>query len=235
VKNVVYLNWLVDIDKIHSLVPEGVRVVDINGKTIFSILTYQHGHFRPVFADIFKFAFPSPLQSNWRLYIDSVKRTKVERTVLFIKNILNNKVFTLGTRLSSDAMLTHYTDEFIHCENGRTFTTEITPKLGSSPDLKCNLQHSETLNIPQELVDYFGSQQASLNYLCLQDYSITESPDVKGLCKAEIELPIDMQSIKPLSMQDFESKWLSAIVKGGVPFAFLIPSVDFKVVDEDII
>lgn len=43
-QNIVYLSWLVDIEKARSRYPKHVQLWKKQGKTIFTILTYQHQH-----------------------------------------------------------------------------------------------------------------------------------------------------------------------------------------------
>jgi hypothetical protein len=45
VEDVVYLTWIVPVERVRAFVPPGVAIVDRAGLTLFTILTYRHGHF----------------------------------------------------------------------------------------------------------------------------------------------------------------------------------------------
>ena len=235
VKGVVYVNWLVDTHMAARFVPNNISLIDINGKTLLSVLTYQHGNFRPSIFNFIYFVFPSPFQSNWRFYASSLNDAATSNTVLFIKNIMSSTLFTISTRLFSDAMQTHLSNEFTHAVENNQTNTLITQGSGSSPDFMCNTQFSDDFKIPSELSEYFGGDKQAIKYLCLQDFAFSEGEDFNGVCKAEIKLPIDTSQIIPLSITAFESDWLNAITKEAMPFAFFVPSVQFEVLNEQLV
>ena len=235
VVDIVYCNWLVDLDKVDHLCPDQASLININGKTILSILTYKHGNLRPSILNSIKVLFPSPMQSNWRFYLSGLNGDKSSGSVLFIKNIMSNLLFTIGTRISSDAMLTHYPATFKHGSESGRFITEITPGLGSSPDLLMESVQGDQLELPNELIEYFKSEEAVLEYLCMQEVAYTEASDVKGLCKAEIELPINTNTVIPLKIESISSSYLSEITGDSKPFAFLVPKVHFGIISEAIV
>ncbi|SFL98460.1 DUF2071 domain-containing protein [Marinobacter zhejiangensis] len=232
VRDVVYLNWVVDLDKVKHLVPEGVTVMTFNGKTLLSVLTYRHGHFGPSLLGPLRRLFPSPLQSNWRLYVDAISGQEVQGTVLFLKNIMNSKLFVCGTRLASDSMLTHYADSFTHETNNGQVYTAIAPAGGSSPDLVSLLHRAPEIAIPASVLDHFGTRDQALAYLCLQHSAITDVPDAGCLCQAEIDLPIGLDTLVGLQVDELKSAWLGEVIEGAPVFAFSVPEVGFEVISE---
>ena len=52
-----------------SVVPPGVSLIQEGGHTLLTVLTYRHGHFGPAFLGPLRKLLPSPLQSNWRVYL----------------------------------------------------------------------------------------------------------------------------------------------------------------------
>lgn len=52
-----------------SVVPPGVSLIQKGGHTLLTVLTYRHGHFGPAFLGPLRKLLPSPLQSNWRVYL----------------------------------------------------------------------------------------------------------------------------------------------------------------------
>lgn len=235
VKGIVYVNWLVDTHVATQFVPSNVSLIDINGKTLLSVLTYKHGNFRPSIFSFIHFIFPSPFQSNWRFYASSLNDTTTSNTVLFIKNIMSSTLFTISTRLFSDAMQTHLASKFTHKIGKNQTNTLITQGSGSSPSFMCNTQFSDNFKIPSELSEHFGGDNQAIKYLCLQDFALSEGEDFNGVCKAEINLPINTTQIIPLSVTALESKWLNTITKEAEPFAFLVPSVKFEVLNEQLV
>lgn len=191
VKDIVYLNWLVDRTEVAKLIPNNVSVIEINGKTLISVLTYKHGKFRPSIFNVIRFAFPSPFQTNGRLYVSSLNNEATAKTVLFIKNIMSSTLYTIGTRVFSDAMQTHLANTFTHKIENNTVKTMITQGKGSSPELTCDMLIAHDFNIPIELSRYFGSDEEVIKFICFQDYALNVGSDFNGLCKAEINLPID--------------------------------------------
>lgn len=69
VRDVIYVSWLVDAGAAQALLPAGVALWQRNGKTPLTVLTYRHGHFGPAMLERLRRLLPSPLQSNWRLYL----------------------------------------------------------------------------------------------------------------------------------------------------------------------
>lgn len=232
VKDIVYINWLIDYDTAKALCSPSTALININGKTLLTALTYRHGHFRPSVFNGIKRLFPSPLQSNWRFYLRSVEDKPVDNAVLFIKNMMNSLLFTVGTRLSSDAMFTHYPLVFTHTKTDNRYTTRIDAGLSNSPDLHSVCRTANELTIPQDLLDYFGSSSTVLAYLCLQDTAYTEVAELNGLCKADISLPIDTNEVIPLSIETLHCAWLQKMTQDAPAFAFVVPKVHFKILGE---
>jgi hypothetical protein len=126
VTDVVYLTWLVPLGACDAFLPQGVRLWQKNGLTPFTVLTYRHGHFGPSALGGLRKLFPSPLQSNWRLYLEQAPAgAPPGRTVLFLKNVMNSLVYSLGTRLFSDALPTHLAAGFVHRIDALASQTEI--------------------------------------------------------------------------------------------------------------
>lgn len=96
VRDVVYANWIVPTAAVAHHVPSGVSIVEADGMTILTVLTYRHGHFGPKLAGLLRRWFPSPLQSNWRLYVRSIDgQLPPVPTVLFLANIFDTAMHAL--------------------------------------------------------------------------------------------------------------------------------------------
>ncbi|MGN6111390.1 MAG: hypothetical protein ACTHOC_00005, partial [Luteimonas sp.] len=141
VEDVVYLTWIVPVERVRPLVPPGVAIVDRAGLTLFTILTYRHGHFGAKCLGPLRRLCPSPLQSNWRLYVEALPggappaRTVSAPTVLFLRNVFDSPLYALGSRLASDALPSHLARGFVHRRSGDGYETRIEPGVGSAPAL----------------------------------------------------------------------------------------------------
>lgn len=235
VENVVYLNWLVDIEKAKALVPERVELLDFDGKTLFTILTYQHNNFRPSFLGFLKSIFPSPRQSNWRLYVKSIDDEEVEGVVLFLKNVMSSLLYTIATRLASDAMQTHFSSNFEHRVVNGSVQTAISPTEGSAPKIESLVRFSDVNDIPANLVNFLGGEKKVLEFICDQHAAISIGDDFDGLCRADIVLPIDVNEIVAADVESVEIGEFKDLIQGARPFSFVVPRVSFTVQDEYII
>ena len=119
VRDVVYLTWMMDAATAQAMVPGGVRLWQRNGLTPFSILTYRHGHFGPALAGPARRLLPSPLQSNWRFYLEEPGK------VYFVRNVMDSTLHALGTRIFSDILPTHLPERFVHAREGEEYFTSI--------------------------------------------------------------------------------------------------------------
>lgn len=90
VTDVIYATWMVDVAKAAALAPAGARLWECEGKTPFTILSYRHGHFGPRLAGPARRLFPSPAQSNWRLYLAApLPGGPAVPTVAFVHNVFS--------------------------------------------------------------------------------------------------------------------------------------------------
>ncbi len=77
ITDVIYVNYLVDAQQLLPLVPSGLELQRLGpgGRwALFTLLTYRHGHFGPGLLGPLRQLLPSPVQSNWRIYVAIRKR-----------------------------------------------------------------------------------------------------------------------------------------------------------------
>lgn len=238
VKDVVYLTWLVPVHLCEDFVPRGVKLWQRNGLTPFTVLSYQHTHFGPSFLGPIRRLFPSPLQSNWRLYLDRVPEgVKPVRTVLFLKNIISSLPYLMATRIFSDALPTHLPAKFVHCRNDDLVRTEIIPGWGSSPALSAVVRCTQNESLDTQFASLFGSWAAAVEFLVHQEAAIARVENADSLAFAEIRLPIDMSQVlpvEPIGEQPMCSI-LPALKPVSGPFCFLVKSVPFQALSERLI
>lgn len=234
VKDVVYLNWIVDVSDVAALVPRGIELWQRQGKTVLTVLTYRHGHFGPAAAGKLRGLMPSPLQSNWRLYLQDSRDCR--RPVLFLKNIMDSALYALGTRLASDVMLTHLAAVFEHHCDARGCSSRIEAGEGSAPALRYAAKAGECV-LPDVFAALFQSWDEAVDFLCLREGAYAIPAEGSRLAVSGIELPIDLATVRPLTLQagSFASPSLAALVRDHVPMCFMVPEVEFKVLWERLV
>lgn len=235
VADVVYLTWLVDAEAARRLLPPGLRLWERCGKTPFTVLTYRHGHFGPAFMGPLRRLMPSPLQSNWRFYLDeSPQAAHAARTVFFLKNIMGSLPYAVGTRLFSDVMATHLPRRFVHQVDGHAIDTRIAPGTGSSPSLQCQVAISDRARLPEGFSAIFPSWDAAVSFLAEQDAAIAIDDRSGKLALSEISLPVDTQTLHPLVVSGgpVVCSLLDRLPGAIGPFCFGMPRVKFKVLSE---
>jgi hypothetical protein len=234
VRNVVYLTWVVPVASVRAHVPDGVELVQRDGQTLFTVLSYRHGHFGPARAGWLRKLFPSPLQSNWRLYVRRLPGgVPVEREVLFVRNVFDSKAYALGSRLGSDALPSHLAARFVHRRTDTGYDTRIDPGRGSAPALASTTMRSEARELPSVLVPFFQDWSEAVAFLCDQDAAIVPVDDESRIAKAGISLPIALSTIEPLvSVATTGAGFLESIGASDEPFCFAVPGVKFKVLWE---
>lgn len=239
VTDVVYMNWLVDLASFKEYIPKGVVIHEKQGRALFTILTYKHHHFGPSLLGPLRKLFGSPLQSNWRLYVDKLPdEVKDEQgVVLFLKNILDSSFYTTASRISSDALPSHLSASFAHNNKNGCYETNIAPGKGSAPSLDVSLIDVDKKTwLPKEFQAYFGSIGEALNFICLQDSAICRVGNTEAIVQAGINLPVDITSIKPLQLTREDIPFLDALgTTPSQPFCFVVPKIPFDVLWEKIL
>ncbi|CAM3138864.1 DUF2071 domain-containing protein [Janthinobacterium lividum] len=233
VRDVVYVSWLVDAAAAQQLLPAGATLWQRDGKTPFSVLTYRHGHFGPALPGPLRKLLPSPLQSNWRLYLDHTPPgAPAVPCVYFLKNIMDSLPHALGTRLFSDILPTHLADGM---------TLEVTPTqarcsiaggAGSAPslDVQADIVSEHTLDADWQAL--FGNWRDAVAFLACQDAAIAHVPRNGKLVFGEIDLPVDVDQVQALTALRADCGLLGQLPPVSKPFAFLVPKVPFKALSE---
>jgi hypothetical protein len=231
VRDVIYLNWVVPMEKVRALVPPGVELLEVDGQTVLTALSYRHGHFAPRLAGPLRMLYPSPRQSNWRLYISRLGGDQtVKGAVLFIKNIFGDPLYTLGTRVFSDVLPSHWARTFEHRTTADGWVLHIDGGKGSAPALACEVARTEKRELPAVFRPFFTDWQAAANYLCLQELAVGEVAGESELAHSGFALPIDVATVIPLQAMSVEvGEFLADCGAGQAPFCFAVPAVHFTV------
>lgn len=233
VEDVVYLTWMVDARAARALLPAGLRVWERNGLTPLTVLTYRHGHFGPALAGPLRRLFPSPLQSNWRLYLDGpLPPGAPANTVWFLENMMDSGAYVAATRLFSDIMRTHRPARFTHDRAG----TRIEPGAGSAPALAYAMAPGAQPVLPPAFAEAFGSWDAAVAMLACQDAALGWSARLGKLVLSHIDLPIPLGAVEPLvPAGSVACSLLDSLPAAGEPLCFLVPEVSFRVLSESVL
>jgi len=234
VVDVVYASWVVPAAAVQDLVPRGVRLTEINGSTVLTVLSYRHGHFGPRFMGRLRRVLPSPLQSNWRLYVEHLPNgSKAERVVLFIRNIFDSALYGVGSRLFSDALPSHVAREFSHEKSANRYHTRIDGGSGSSPSFALSVELSPDKRLPEAFRDFFVRWEDAVSFLTLQESAIAEIPGMAQLAQAGIDLPINTRAVQPAVITGCDpGQFLAAHGVSGEPLCFVVGNIPFTVLWE---
>ena len=237
VADVVYVTWMVDAHAAAALLPAGLRVWERDGRTPLTVLTYRHGHFGPALAGPLRRLFPSPLQSNWRLYLDGpLPPGAPPHTVWFLENMMDSGAYVAATRLFSDIMRTHRPARFTHGRVGDGFATRIEPGAGSAPALAYTVAPSAQPALPPAFAAAFRSWDDAVTMLACQDAALGWSARLGKLVLSRIDLPIPRDGVRSLvPAGPVACSLLDALPVAGDPLCFLVPQVPFRVLSESAI
>jgi hypothetical protein len=237
VEDVVYLTWIVPLERVRPFVPPGVAVIERAGLTLFTILTYRHRHFGAKWLGPLRRLCPSPLQSNWRLYVEALPNgTGANRTVLFLRNAFDHPAYVLGSRLASDALPSHLPLRFVHARSGDGYETVLDPGAGSAPALDSKLERTVARVLPAEFDRFFATWAGAVRFLCRQESAVVAIDGERRIAQAGISLPIDVDTVVPLqSIAVAGAGFLQAVGAVGAPFCFVVPKVRFEVLRERLI
>ncbi|NHQ93144.1 DUF2071 domain-containing protein [Janthinobacterium lividum] len=233
VRDVVYVSWLVDAAAAQQLMPAGVTLWQHGGKTPFTVLTYRHGHFGPSLLGPLRKLLPSPLQSNWRLYLDQTPAgAPAVPCVYFLKNIMDSLPHALGTRLFSDILPTHLAAGMTHDVTATQARCTITPGAGSAPLLDVQADITAEHGLDADWQQLFGNWRDAVAFLACQDAAIAHVPRNGKLVFGEIDLPVEVDQVQALTALRADCGMLVQLPPLSTPFAFLVPKVAFKALSE---
>jgi hypothetical protein len=227
VTDVVYINYLAEASQLLPLVPPGLelqRVGPHNEYALFTCLTYRHGHLGPPSLGPFRRLLPSPIQSNWRIYVTSPGRSD---GVFFVSTCISSTFHALAARILAEGLPMHVPQQ---SELGRApdDSTSVTlePGAGTSPDLRATLKPSADRALPAPWRACFTDYAGFLSYCVPQDRGLSCQPFYNRLTRQEISLGISIESCIPLTGEVF-SKTLKGLFGDVQPVCFLVPKVNF--------
>jgi hypothetical protein len=236
ITDVVYVNYLVEADRLEPFVPPGLELQRIGraGRyALFTHLTYRHGHFGPRLLGPLRRLLPSPVQSNWRIYV--VDPHSGLRGVYFVTNAIASTLHALAARLLSEGMPMHVPRRAVvqtappgtgKAEEGSTCRVLLDPGLGSAPDLEALLRPSDAVLPGSPWKECFESYTSLLAYCVPQDRAFSSQPWYGRITRQEIALAIPLESCEPLAGA-VRSHVAAAYVGDAEPLCFRVGRVAF--------
>jgi hypothetical protein len=237
VRDVIYASWAVPVEAVREEVPPGVALHQGQGLTLLTVLTYRHGHFGPRWLGPLRSLLPSPLQSNWRLYIDDARSTVPlsPRVVLFLRNVFDSALHAVGTRLFSDVLPSHCAGHFVLARDGGRTRIEIAGP-GSAPAFALTASAAQNAALPETFRPLFADWAEAVCFICDQDAAVARVADRPALALSHIALPVDLTRVEPMICGDFTpSALLASWGVSGAPFCFRVPEVAFAALSDQVI
>jgi hypothetical protein len=227
VTDVVYVNYVVDAAKLRALVPEGLELQTV-GKDgqlgIFSFLTFRHGHLGPKMLGPLRRLLPSPIHSNWRVYVRDPRSGQAG--VYFTSNAIDSSVHALGARMMCEGMPMHVFARANLEARGTHYALRLDGGTGTAPDANADLALTERRSDgPWSAA--FGSFDEMLAYVVPQDRALSTQPWHDRVTRQEIRLGIALDACEPLE-GPVTSRAARAIVGDAEPFCFLVRRVPFR-------
>ncbi|MFO0619364.1 MAG: DUF2071 domain-containing protein [Polyangiaceae bacterium] len=241
IEDVVYVNWLVDADRLEALVPEGLtldRLGPRRDRAIFSVLTYQHGHFGFRFLGPLRRFSPSAVQTNWRIHVREPSTGRAG--IYFVTNAISFLPQAAGARLFTEGMPMHVLHRAEVGRHDREVSVAIDGGAGSAPDLRATFElvgeggaDANDAFFPEHLREVFPTYREFLAYIVPQNRAMATQPHAHTFTRQEIHLPIEPDQCVPLRPTSaIVSRAAGAIVGDARPFAFWVGEVAFTFSEE---
>ncbi|MEK6703166.1 MAG: DUF2071 domain-containing protein [Planctomycetota bacterium] len=229
--DVVYVNYLVDAGSLERFVDPGLELQRLGpgGRlAMFSVLTFRHGHFGPSCFGPLRRLWPSPVQSNWRIYVRNPRTGRAG--VQFVTTAITSTPHALATRLLSDGVAMHVPARAqVRRDADGSIHAQVDPGAGSSPDLSASLLPTTELTLQHEWRQCFASWREMLEYCVPQDRAMCARVGSGWVVRQEIALHIPLESCRPLS-GSVVSHAAEAFVGTATPLCFGVDRVGFRFV-----
>lgn len=234
ITDVVYVNYVVDAERIAPLIPPGLelqRIGEAADRAMLTFLTYRHGHLGPALLGRWRRLLPSPLQSNWRVYVRH-RRTGA-MGVYFLSTAIDRTSHALGARMTAEALPMHVPERasLVTSEDGR-IDLLLDPGRGTAPDAEAHLRPLPRWPTDGPWRDAFSDYEQMLAYCVPQDRALSVQPWHGQVTRQEISLGIPVAACRALT-GTVVSAAADALVCGAEPFAFLVPVVRFRFETEE--
>ena len=230
ITDVIYVNYLVETERLLPLVPQGLQLQTLgpDGKwALFTHLTYQHGHFGPQMLGPLRRFMPSPVQSNWRIYVQDAQAQ--HNGIYFVTTAINQTLPALLARLLSEGLPMHLLQMgAVIAKPDGSFEVRLDPGAGSAPDLKMTLVPSPIPEFSPLWSDCFVRFHDLLAYCVPQDRAMSTQPWYRRVTRQEIELGIPLEICEPLTASTVDSRAARVLIGDAQPICFRVPHVTLR-------
>ncbi|MFI1422900.1 DUF2071 domain-containing protein [Streptomyces sp. NPDC020731] len=234
ITDVVYVNYVVGAHRIAPLIPPGLelqRMGEAGDQAMLTFLTYRHGHLGPTLLGRWRRLLPSPLQSNWRVYVHH-RRTGA-RGVYFLSTAIDHTFHALGARMTAEALPMHVLERAsLVAPEGSRIDLLLDPGRGTAPDAEAHLHPLPEWPADGPWRRAFSDYEQMLAYCVPQDRALSVQPWHGRVTRQEISLGIPLEACRALT-GPVVSIAASALVGDAEPFAFLVPHVKFRFETEE--
>jgi hypothetical protein len=233
ITDVIYMNYLVDAGCLVPIMPPELKIQTIGpgGRyAMLTVLAYRHGHLGPGWLGPLRKFLPSPIQSNWRIYV--IDPATGRRGVYFFTTTISSTLHALVARLVSEGLPMHVPRRAaLECGLGNSLSLFIDPGDSSSPDLHATLQRSDDRQLPALWAACFKDWGEFLSYCVPQNCALSAQPWYRRITRQEIVLNIPLSECHPLA-GSVTLRTLREILGSAEPLCFFVPNVAFQLTGE---
>jgi hypothetical protein len=234
ITDVIYVNYLVEADCLEPFVPaelELQRLGRAGRYALFTHLTYRRGHFGPRALGPLRRLLPSPIHSNWRIYV--VDPHTGLRGVYFVTNAIASTPHALAARLLCEGEPMHPLRRAVVQVGERGCVSApsairvlLDPGEGSAPDLEAEFRPGDAVLPGAPWSECFDGYLAFLTYCVPQDRAFSSQPWYGRITRQEIAMRIPLESCEPLT-GDVRSHVAAAYIGDAEPLCFRVGRVAF--------
>jgi hypothetical protein len=230
IRDVVYVNYLVKAEKLERFTPPGLQLQRIGPEsrwTVFTFLTYRHGHFGPRALGPLRKLMPSPIQSNWRLYVID-PRTK-HAGVYFVTTAISSMIHALAGRMLSEGVPMHvWREASLNRRSDGSIQIALDPGDGSAPDARIDVRPTDQGTLPAPWCKCFADYLEMLKFIVPQDRALSPQTWYARICRQEINLGIPLETIVPLIGDVKSASATEMLGAQQQPLCFYVPRVSFR-------
>ncbi|MFD7065160.1 DUF2071 domain-containing protein [Streptomyces sp. NPDC059906] len=227
--DVIYVNYVVEAHRLAPLVPAGLelqRIGEHGDRAMLTFLSYRHGHLGPAFLGRWRRLLPSPVQSNWRIYVRH-RRTGA-LGVYFISTAIDRTWHAVGARMAAEGLPMHVLERAcLHTSEDGRIELLLAPGRGTAPDAEAHLTPLPAWPTEGPWRSAFPGYGQMLAYCVPQDRALSVQPWYERVTRQEISLGIPLGDCTALSGPVVSSA-ATAVIGDAEPFAFLVPRVRLR-------
>lgn len=229
----IYLNYLVEAERLESWVPCGLELQRLgpDGRyAMFSLLVFRHGNVGPACLGPLRRLCPSPIQTNWRLYVRDTHSGA--EGVYFVTMAANNTAYALGARICTSAVPMHVLRAAELVQRSKTWRIRLDPGAGTAPDLLADLEPAGDVLPTAAWRECFESYHAMLGWCVPQQRALASQPWYRRIVRQELRLDIPLSDCRPLA-GNVTSRAVREIVGDAAEVCFYVPNVSFTLMGEE--